>query len=325
MLKRVTVIAPSNIAIIKYWGKRGDEKLNLPLNSSLSITLDEQLSVITRISLHDKDEIIINNRVLSENEMREYAGRVIQKFRSIASKDFHVKVESNAKFPINAGLASSAAGIAALTFGLNELLELNLPLKELSKIARLGSGSACRSMFGGFVIWERGVRDDGEDSYCYQLFPKDYWKELVDIIVIVSEEEKKVSSRRGMMRSVETSELMECRLKFVEKTFNEVIDAIRNKDEKKFYYYIMRHSNSMHAVILDSWPSFFYLNDISLKIMEWIQDFGKAAYTFDAGPNPHIFTTEKNVKEIMEFLSTLNVKRIIISRVGEGPKLLEWE
>jgi diphosphomevalonate decarboxylase len=74
MLKRVTVIAPSNIAIIKYWGKRGDEKLNLPLNSSLSITLDEQLSVITRISLHDKDEIIINNRVLSANEMREYAG-----------------------------------------------------------------------------------------------------------------------------------------------------------------------------------------------------------------------------------------------------------
>lgn len=325
MLKRVTVIAPSNIAIIKYWGKRGDEKLNLPLNSSLSITLDEQLSVITRISLHDKDEIIINNKVLSANEMREYAGRVIQKFRSIASKDFHVKVESNAKFPINAGLASSAAGIAALTFGLNELLELNLPLKELSKIARLGSGSACRSMFGGFVIWERGVRDDGEDSYCYQLFPKDYWKELVDIIVIVSEEEKKVSSRRGMMRSVETSELMECRLKFIEKTFNEVIDAIRNKDEKKFYYYVMRHSNSMHAVILDSWPSFFYLNDISLKIMEWIQDFGKAAYTFDAGPNPHIFTTERNVKEIIEFLSTLNVKRIIISRVGEGPKLLEWE
>jgi diphosphomevalonate decarboxylase len=81
----------------------------------------------------------------------------------------------------------------------------------------------------------------------------------------------------------------------------------------------------MHAVILDSWPSFFYLNDISLKIMEWIQDFGKAAYTFDAGPNPHIFTTEKNVKEVMEFLSTLNVKKIIISRVGEGPKLLEWE
>ncbi|MEM4884510.1 MAG: diphosphomevalonate decarboxylase [Saccharolobus sp.] len=321
MRKTVTVSAPSNIALIKYWGKRGDERLNLPLNSSLSITLDDQLSVITKISLSDKDLIIVNGKILSEEESKEYAGRVIEKFREISNKDFHVRIESYAKFPVNAGLASSAAGIAALTFGLNELLGLDLSLKELSKIARIGSGSACRSMFGGFVMWERGVRDDGEDSYCYQLFPSDHWRELVDIIVILSEEEKKISSRKGMIRTTQTSELVECRLKFIEKTMKELIDAIKNKDEKKFYYYVMRHSNNMHAVILDSWPSFFYLNDTSLKIMEWIQDFGKAAYTFDAGPNPHILTTENNVPEILNFLNTLNVKRVIISRVGEGPKL----
>ncbi|MEM0294413.1 MAG: diphosphomevalonate decarboxylase [Saccharolobus sp.] len=321
MRKTVTVSAPSNIALIKYWGKRGDERLNLPLNSSLSITLDDQLSVITKISLSDKDLIIVNGKILSEEESKEYAGRVIEKFREISNKDFHVRIESYAKFPVNAGLASSAAGVAALTFGLNELLGLDLSLKELSKIARIGSGSACRSMFGGFVMWERGVRDDGEDSYCYQLFPSDHWRELVDIIVIVSEEEKKISSRKGMIRTTQTSELVECRLKFIEKTMKELIDAIKNKDEKKFYYYVMRHSNNMHAVILDSWPSFFYLNDTSLKIMEWIQDFGKAAYTFDAGPNPHILTTENNVSEILNFLNTLNVKRVIISRVGEGPKL----
>lgn len=321
MLKTITVSAPSNIALIKYWGKRGDERLNLPLNSSLSITLDDQLSVITKISLSDKDLIIVNGKILSEEESKEYAGRVIEKFREISNKDFHVRIESYAKFPVNAGLASSAAGVAALTFGLNELLGLDLSLEELSKIARIGSGSACRSMLGGFVMWERGVRDDGEDSYCYQLFPSDHWRELVDIIVIVSEEEKKISSRKGMIRTTQTSELVECRLKFIEKTMKELIDAIKNKDEKKFYYYVMRHSNNMHAVILDSWPSFFYLNDTSLKIMEWIQDFGKAAYTFDAGPNPHILTTENNVSEILNFLNTLNVKRVIISRVGEGPKL----
>ncbi|MEM3226445.1 MAG: diphosphomevalonate decarboxylase, partial [Saccharolobus sp.] len=268
-----------------------------------------------------KDLIIVNGKILSEEESKEYAGRVIEKFREISNKDFHVRIESYAKFPVNAGLASSAAGVAALTFGLNELLGLDLSLKELSKIARIGSGSACRSMFGGFVMWERGVRDDGEDSYCYQLFPSDHWRELVDIIVILSEEEKKISSRKGMIRTTQTSELVECRLKFIEKTMKELIDAIKNKDEKKFYYYVMRHSNNMHAVILDSWPSFFYLNDTSLKIMEWIQDFGKAAYTFDAGPNPHILTTENNVSEILNFLNTLNVKRVIISRVGEGPKL----
>ncbi len=323
MLNSVTVTAPSNIAIVKYWGKRGDEKLNLPLNSSISITLDEQLSVTTTISLNkdEKDVIIVNGKALSEEESKEYAGRVIEKFRQIVNKNFHVRIESRANFPANAGLASSAAGIAAITLGLNELLELDLSLKELSKIARLGSGSACRSMFGGFVMWEKGIRDDGEDSYCYQLFPSDHWKDLVDVIAIISEEEKKISSRKGMMRSAETSELMECRLKFIENSINEVIDSIRRRDEERFYYYVMRHSNSMHAVILDSWPSFFYLNDKSLKIMEWVQEFGKAGYTFDAGPNPHIFTTEKYVSEVTDFLEKIGVKRVIISRVGQGPSL----
>ncbi|WP_338598832.1 diphosphomevalonate decarboxylase [Sulfolobus tengchongensis] len=325
MLNSVTVSAPSNIAIIKYWGKRGDENLNLPLNSSLSITLDDQLSVITKISPNDKDIIIVNDKVLSDEEVREYGGRVIDTFRKLIGKDFHVKVESKAKFPVNAGLASSAAGIAALTFGLNELLELNLSSEELSKIARLGSGSACRSMFGGFVMWNKGEKDDGSDSYCYQIFPSNHWRELVDIIAIVSEKEKKVSSRRGMIRSAETSTLMECRLRFIEKTLNEVIDAIRSKDEKKLFYYTMRHSNSMHAIILDSWPSYFYLSEVSIRIMEWIQDYGNAGYTFDAGPNPHILTTERYVNDIVKFLESLNIRRIIVSKVGEGPRVLSRE
>ncbi|QGA55369.1 diphosphomevalonate decarboxylase [Sulfolobus sp. E5-1-F] len=325
MLKSVTVSAPSNIAIVKYWGKRGDERLNLPLNNSLSITLDDQLSVITKVTLSDKNIVIVNDKILPEDETKEYAGRVLEAFKKLIGKEFYVKVESRAKFPTNAGLASSAAGIAALTFALNELLELELELKELSKIARLGSGSACRSMFGGFVVWNKGEREDGEDSYCYQIFQHDHWSDLVDIIPILSEKEKRISSRKGMIRSAETSELMSCRLKFIEKTFNEVIEAIRNKDERKFYYLMMRHSNSMHAIILDSWPSFFYLNDTSMRIMEWIQDYGKAGYTFDAGPNPHIFTTERNVQDILGFLKSLEIKRIIISKVGDGPKVLSRE
>ncbi|ADX86304.1 diphosphomevalonate decarboxylase [Saccharolobus islandicus] len=325
MLKSVTVSAPSNIAVVKYWGKRGDERLNLPLNNSLSITLDDQLSVITKVTLSDKNIVIVNERILPEDEMKEYAGRVLEAFKKIVGKEFNVKVESKAKFPVNAGLASSAAGIAALTFGLNELLELELKPEELSKIARLGSGSACRSMFGGFVVWNKGLREDGEDSYCYQIFQHGHWSELVDIIPILSEKEKKISSRKGMIRSAETSELMECRLKFVEKTFNEVIEAIRNRDERKFYYLVMRHSNSMHAIILDSWPSFFYLNDTSIRIMEWIQEYGKAGYTFDAGPNPHIFTTERYVQDVLEFLKSLEIKRIIVSKVGDGPKILNRE
>lgn len=316
-------IAPSNIAIVKYWGKRNKE-LNLPLNSSISISLRD-LYARTKVifdSSFDKDIVIINGKLMSIEESREYAGKVLNFFREKYIKsNVHAKIISETNFPPSAGLASSAAGIAALVFAINEAFSLNLDQRELSKIARIGSGSACRSTVGGFVVWEKGKRDDGEDSYCYQIFPETYWDNLVDVIAIVNEEKKEISSRQGMETTVESSYLLKCRLEFVEKTFNDVIDSIRNKDEKKFYELMMRHSNSMHAVILDSWPSFFYLNDLSFKIIRWVQEFGHAGYTFDAGPNAHIFTTKKYLNEVINFLEDIKVK-YIISGPGQGPKVL---
>ncbi|AHC51530.1 diphosphomevalonate decarboxylase [Sulfolobus acidocaldarius SUSAZ] len=316
-------IAPSNIAIVKYWGKR-DDKLNLPLNSSLSISL-EKLEVRTRVTVSadlQKDEIYVNQQRLREEEFEEYGGRVINIFRDLYGKKFYVKVESYMNFPKSVGLASSAAGIAALVYALNDALGLGLSQRELSKIARIGSGSACRSTIGGFVIWEKGSQEDGEDSYCYQIFPEDHWEDLIDIIPLIQLKEKKVSSRKGMKNTALSSSLMECRLKFIEDTLPLVIDSIKKKDEKEFYYWTMRHSNSMHAVILDSWPSFFYLNDTSFKIMEWIQEFGNAAYTFDAGPNPHIFTTKKHLDEITQYLNSIGIKDYIITKVGRGPRVI---
>jgi len=316
-------VAPSNIAIVKYWGKRNEE-LNLPLNSSLSISLSG-LEVRTKVTFStelSKDEVYINGEKAKEEEVKEYSGRVLEIFRRFYGKRIYAKVESWSNFPKSAGLASSAAGIAALVFAVNEALGLGLSQKELSKIARIGSGSACRSTAGGFVLWEKGVRDDGEDSFCYQIFPEDHWPEVVDIIAIVSEKSKKISSREGMIITAKTSPLMKCRLSFIEETLPKVIDSIRRKDEKEFYYWLMRHSNNMHAVILDSWPSFFYLNDVSIKIMEWVQEFGNAGYTFDAGPNPHIFTTERYKDEVIEFLKSIGINKFIIAKVGGGPKVL---
>ncbi|MEJ2771953.1 MULTISPECIES: diphosphomevalonate decarboxylase [unclassified Stygiolobus] len=316
-------IAPSNIAIVKYWGKRNEE-LNLPLNSSLSVTL-QGLEVRTKVIFDeefDKDEVIINGEKASPEEVEEYSGRVLKIFRKIYGKDIYAKVISQSNFPKAAGLASSAAGIAALVYAANSALGLGLDQKELSKIARIGSGSACRSTVGGFVLWTKGERDDGEDSYCYQIFPEYHWKELVDVIPIVSSSKKKVSSRKGMIRTSETSALMKCRVEFVENSLKDVIDSIAKKDEQRFYYWTIRHSNNMHAVILDSWPSFFYLNDTSFRIMEWIQDSGIAGYTFDAGPNPHIFTTEKHVGEVINFIKQLGIANYFVTRVGSGPKII---
>lgn len=322
MILEAEATAPSNIAIVKYWGKRNEE-LNLPLNSSLSVSLSN-LEVRTKVvfsKTFEKDEVYINGEKAKEEEVSEYSGRVLEIFRKLYGEKIYAKVESWSNFPKSAGLASSAAGIAALVYATNEALGLNLSQKELSKIARVGSGSACRSTAGGFVLWEKGERDDGEDSYCYQIFPESHWTDLVDIIAIVDERSKKKSSREGMIITAKTSFLMKCRISFIEESLPKVIDSIRNRNEREFYYWLMRHSNSMHAVILDSWPSFFYLNDISIKIMEWVQEFGNAGYTFDAGPNPHIFTTEKHKEEVLEFLNKIGIKKTIISKVGQGPKV----
>ncbi len=323
MILEGEAIAPSNIAIVKYWGKRNSE-LNLPLNSSISISLDG-IYARTKVIFDEKlteDKVIVNGKELGPNEKEAYATKVLNIFRKIYGKKIYALVDSNTNFPEASGLASSAAGIAALVYAANSALSLNLPQRELSIIARIGSGSACRSTVGGFVYWEKGIKDSGEDSFCYQIFPENYWEDLVDIIAIVSSQKKKISSRLGMQTSVNSSELMRCRLDFVERTIPEVINSIKEKNEKKFFELIMRHSNSMHAIILDSWPSFFYLNDKDLEIMRWIQDYGKAAYTFDAGQNAHIITLKQYINPILDFLSSMNVEKTIISKVGHGPTVL---
>ncbi|EZQ01805.1 MULTISPECIES: diphosphomevalonate decarboxylase [Acidianus] len=316
-------IAPPNIAIVKYWGKRGEKKLNLPLNPSFSVSLDG-LYARTKVILEEgygKDIVIVNSTPLNDREVVDYAGRVLDQFRKKSGKTFHAKIFSDINFPKSVGLASSAAGISSLVYALNEALGLGLSQRELSIIARIGSGSACRSTLGGFVVWEKGQKDDGSDSFCYQVFPEDHWPDLVDVIGIVSDKEKRISSRIGMQTSVETSYLMESRLKFIDNTFSQVLESVRRRDEKKFFELLMRHSNNMHAVILDSWPSFFYLNDISIDIMKWVQDFGNAGYTFDAGPNPHIFTTRKYLSDVISFLDSKGLK-YIVSKPGQGPKVL---
>jgi len=316
-------IAPSNIAIVKYWGKRNSE-LNLPLNSSISISLDG-IYAKTKVvfdSNFNEDKIIINGKELGIKEKQDYATKVLNIFRNIYGKKIYALVNSTTNFPESSVLASSAAGIAALVYAANSALNLNLTQKDLSIIARIGSGSACRSTVGGFAFWEKGVKDSGEDSFCYQIFPENYWEDLVDIIAIISTQKKKISSRLGMQTSVNSSTLMKCRLEFIERTIPEVINSIKEKNEKKFFELTMRHSNSMHAVILDSWPSFFYLNDKDLEIMRWIQDYGKAAYTFDAGQNAHIITLQQYADVVLDFLKSINVEKIIVSKVGHGPIVL---
>jgi diphosphomevalonate decarboxylase len=328
-----SAIAPPNIALIKYWGMR-DNLLKLPLNDSISITLDANvLSSTTTIVLGGSirhDMFMLNGQVANDAGIHDALAlirrRLAAKYPIIKSPILAVS-ENN--FPTAAGIASSASGFAALAKAIALALKIK-DSREISIIARLGSGSACRSVLGGFVRWRRGSRKDGEDSYAVQICPPSNWPEIVDVIAITDAKRKKVSSKLGMERTASTSLLFGCRLKYANKAAEEMASAVLGKNFQRVAYLAMRDSNSMHATMLDSWPPIMYLNDACREIIEAIHQYNEkegsieAAYTFDAGPNAHIITTQKQAGKIASILNRVEgVQKIIISKIGEGAKEIQ--
>ena len=334
----VTGVATPNIAFIKYWGKREYTGLNTPNNSSISMTLDETVKTTTSVLFSNKikrDTVFINGIEESIfgkdiSEKFRYMKIILDKMRSTSNIKENVLIVSENNFPSSAGIASSASGAAALVFVLNKALGLNMNFKELSIMARQISGSACRSLFGGIVRWNKGSRDDGLDSYAEQIFNKENWSELIDIIAIVDSQTKKISSSIGHEATVNTSVLYKERIAFAEKGVFEVERAVKNKDLDLLSRTIMRDSNNMHATMLDTWPPIIYLNDASKEIMYKIHELNDSqkdkkfivGYTFDAGPNAHIITTKKHKETIIKMLHDIKgIKSIIESEIGNGPRI----
>lgn len=328
-----TCEATANIAVVKYWGKR-DEKLILPMNGSLSFTMDEQLKTRTSVLFSDKfaqDELWLNGNKMDLSD-KETAERMQQLdvIRAKAKTKAKAKIVSYNCFPTAAGFASSAAGLAALACAASKAAGLNLSVQELSILARLGSGSACRSVVGGFAEWRKGEKADGSDSYAVQITSHTHWPELRNVIAIVDAGKKKISSRAGMKQTIATSVLYPSRIAYLPKLIEDVKKSVLAKDFAKFGELIMRESSNMHAVMLDTWPPIMYLNDYSKQIMYSIHDYNAsiggivAAYTFDAGPNAHIYTTESQVDSIKKILSEIEgVNKTMVCKVGAGPKYLD--
>ncbi|XP_008300019.1 diphosphomevalonate decarboxylase [Stegastes partitus] len=316
--KIVTCTAPVNIAVIKYWGKR-NEDLILPINSSLSVTLhQDQLKTTTtvatsrsfpedRIWLNGKEEDITHPRLQScLREIRRLARkRRNDEDPSLDSTGLSHKVHicSINNFPTAAGLASSAAGFACLVYTLARVFGVE---GELSGIARQGSGSACRSMYGGFVQWIMGDKDDGKDSVAQQVEPETHWPELRILVLVASAERKPVGSTSGMQTSVQTSCLLKHRAQsVVPERMVEMTDAVRRKDFPAFAELTMKDSNQFHATCLDTYPPIFYLSSVSQQVISLVHRYNRhygetrVAYTFDAGPNAVIFTLEQHVPEFV--------------------------
>ncbi|NXJ02004.1 MVD1 decarboxylase, partial [Psophia crepitans] len=300
-------------------GKR-DNDLILPINSSLSVTLhqDQLKTTTTAAASRDfaEDRLWLNGEEADVGHPRLQAclrevRRLARKRRGDSAEDsaplslsykIHIATENN--FPTAAGLASSAAGYACLVSALARLYGVE---GELSEVARRGSGSACRSMLGGFVQWQRGERPDGRDSLAQQVAPETHWPELRVLVLVVSGEKKQVGSTAGMQTSVDTSPLLKHRAEVVvPERLALMMRHIRERDFEGFGQLTMQDSNQFHATCLDTFPPIFYLNDLSRHIIALAHRFNthhgctKVAYTFDAGPNAVIFMLADTVAEFVE-------------------------
>ncbi|GAM24015.1 hypothetical protein SAMD00019534_071900 [Acytostelium subglobosum LB1] len=308
MLSLVTCTAPVNIATIKYWGKR-DEKLILPLNDSLSGTLhqDDLKTTTTAMASESftEDALWLNGKKEDINTTRYQ--NVLKTIRSRATKLMDKKhcvhICSVNNFPTAAGLASSASGYACLVYVLAQLYGVE---GDVSAIARIGSGSACRSVYGGFVKWVMGEHADGSDSLAVQVAPETHWPEMNIIVLVVNDKKKETSSTNGMQLSAQTSPMMKERCAtIVPQRMKDIEAAIQARDFQTFGDITMKDSDDFHAVCATTQPPIHYLNETSRYIIDLVHKFNtaagsiKCAYTFDAGPNACIYLPADNVIEVL--------------------------
>ncbi len=292
--------APANIALCKYWGKRNDE-LNLPVTSSLSISLGHLGTTTTIEPKNGRDEILLNGRPVPDDT--GFAKRLrsfLDLFR--AAPDAGYRVVTCNTIPTAAGLASSASGYAALVKALDSLCGWNLPARDLSVLARLGSGSASRSVYDGFVEWHAGKFDDGSDSFSERI--ETAWPGFAIGLVKISVEEKSISSRDAMKGTVESSVLYESWPKQVDRDLIAIKNAIRDRNLSALGQAAENNALAMHATAIAAWPPTLFWWPESVKAMQrvWaLRNQGLPVYfTMDAGPNVKLLAEKQNVREIQK-------------------------
>jgi diphosphomevalonate decarboxylase len=318
-----TAQAHPNIAFIKYWGNREDA-LRLPMNGSISMNLD---GLVTRTSVSFQPSLALDEFVLNGREMTGHAlervSAMLDLVRAKAGLKMRAEVVSENNFPTGAGIASSASAFAALALSASKAAGLDLPETDLSRLARRGSGSACRSIPAGFVEWQAGSGD--EDSYAFSIAAPDHWP-LVDCVAVVSTGHKTTGSTEGHALA-STGPLQEARVADAPRRLEVCREAILNRDFESFAGIIEHDSDLMHAVMMTSRPALFYWEPATLSVMDMVRTWRKeglpVAYTIDAGPNVHVICLKERADEVNKKLSTLQgVSRVLTASAG-GPARVE--
>lgn len=321
-----TAIAPSNIAFIKYWGKK-DEVLRLPENGSISMCLSNLLTTTTVEFSKDlkKDSIEIkkdDKRIIPDDEFVEKAVKHLDRIRKVAQISDPAKIVTHNNFPASTGLSSSASGFAALTVAGAAAAGLNLSEKELSIIARQGSGSACRSIPDGIVEWLDG--DTSETSYAKSIYTPDYW-DLVDVVAIVSTDKKDIATSLGQ-KTTGTNPFFPARQSHMKEKLGKLKKYLKEKNFSEFGRLIESEALELHAIFLTS--GLLYLLPDSLAVMKevrkWRSKGLEAYFTVNTGQNVHIIAEKKNEKKVIEQLKKLSyVKEIISNTPSIGTKLVD--
>lgn len=320
---KATAKAPANIALIKFWGKK-DKALVLPMNNSISLNLSDAYTVTT-VEFDEAitaDKVELDGLVLDGDE-KERIVKHLERIRKLAGITIKAKVTTENNFPRGAGIASSASGFAALTLAGVTAAGLKLTEKEISVLARLGSGSACRSVPDGWVEWKEA--ETSEDSYAYLLHEPEFWN-IYDVVAIVATERKKIGSTEGHA-AAESSPFYLPRIAGMKQKVREIKKAISERDFRKMGEIVEAEAINMHAVMMTSNPPLLYWNGVTVEIMQsirqWREEGLKAYFTIDAGSNVHIICEGGGLDMLEDKLRKMaGVKEVIVNRVARGVHLI---
>lgn len=335
--------SPSNIALIKYWGKKGHQ---LPMNSSLSMTLSHSVtrtSVCARKKL--KASTAIELRYLFDGkENPAFQSKVLHFLEKLIDQmpfltDYSFEIESTNTFPHSAGIASSASSMSALALCLVSLdchtSSRNLSaadfFRKASYISRLGSGSACRSVYGNYALWGKFAPvPDSDNHFAIPLRKKihDLFSSLNDSILIIDRNEKSVSSRAGHEK-MNRHPFKEGRIRQASQNMKKILRAISTGDWETFSRVTENEALSLHALMMSSEPGFMLVRPNTIKVIERIHEFrtqtgSRITYTLDAGPNLHVLYPEPDRERVVRFIdaelaSFCAGQYVIHDRIGTGP------
>lgn len=319
---QAAAVAHPNIALVKYWGKR-DATNNRPAVPSISVTLSS-LYTYSRVRFDpnlESDSFAIGGHRDAQTAIRVSA--CLDTIRARAGRDEFAYVETRNNFPTGAGLASSASGFAALVVAANRALRLDLPPADLSRIARRSSGSAARSLYGGFVEMPL----DNEEETAYPLLDAEQWP-LAIVIAVTATGAKDVGSTEGMERTTRTSDYYQAWLEAATADFATARDAILNQDFRELARVSERSCLKMHGLMLSTDPGLIYWNEASVACLHRIRmlrkDGVEVFFTMDAGPQVKAVCPPAYRQIVAEALGSIpGVTDVLQCRLGAGARVVE--